>query len=541
MALFKPLKGTRASLDSQPLHEGYAYFCTDDGSFHIDFLDADGNLQRKQLNAKDAETLCGMSLDDIKAYVDEATPQSDWSINDPANPAYVQNRTHWADAPQTHVLCDSQDISLVYDAENAISEASFSFVQVPNMENPFIFVFDGTSYDVRIQRFGGARVGFGNLSIANKGEDSGEPFVCSTLNGLNWTISTKDTSNTTHTIESYYITQECHQLDRKYLPDDAILPIIYEEDNGFTLVSQDGKWCVQQPVGMSTGVGGEIFNSYYGDFINEAGVNAHAEGETTKARGQASHTAGQGTIANSLGQYVYGTYNIEDDGEPELPGTPERGKRKYAHIVGNGDNNSRRSNAHTLAWDGTAWFAGNVKVGGTGQDDANAKTLATTEYVDTKAGGWEVLMDVTLDEECVEVIGITLTPEQKEKIANGGDFVCYAECPPPASQASAGWICGGLWANNMYYFILSGFGQPSGIVPASTDTYASKIYCNLKNASGDVRIRDMLYITSGTPHQLVDFMDATQYMTHYQTQPMTVRFKTNGIFAAGTRLVCKIR
>ena len=49
MALFKPFRGTRASLP-QELHDGYAYFCTDDGSFHIDYVDSDGNLQRKQIN-----------------------------------------------------------------------------------------------------------------------------------------------------------------------------------------------------------------------------------------------------------------------------------------------------------------------------------------------------------------------------------------------------------------------------------------------------------------------------------------------------------
>ena len=32
----------------------------------------------------------------------------------------------------------------------------------------------------------------------------------------------------------------------------------------------------------------------------------------------------------------------------------------YAHIVGNGINADYRSNAHTLDWDGNAWFAGNV-------------------------------------------------------------------------------------------------------------------------------------------------------------------------------------
>lgn len=69
MALFKPYRGSRASLEAQPLHDGYAYFCLDDGSFHIDYLDDEGNLQRKQINAKDAETLVGKSLDEIKEYI----------------------------------------------------------------------------------------------------------------------------------------------------------------------------------------------------------------------------------------------------------------------------------------------------------------------------------------------------------------------------------------------------------------------------------------------------------------------------------------
>lgn len=51
MALFKQLRGSRTSLNNQPLHDGYAYFCTDDGSFHIDCTDADNVLKRKQITA----------------------------------------------------------------------------------------------------------------------------------------------------------------------------------------------------------------------------------------------------------------------------------------------------------------------------------------------------------------------------------------------------------------------------------------------------------------------------------------------------------
>jgi hypothetical protein len=50
MALFKPMMGNSSVLSSQTKQAGYAWFCTDDGSFHIDYVDADGNLQRKQIN-----------------------------------------------------------------------------------------------------------------------------------------------------------------------------------------------------------------------------------------------------------------------------------------------------------------------------------------------------------------------------------------------------------------------------------------------------------------------------------------------------------
>ena len=47
----------------------------------------------------------------------------------------------------------------------------------------------------------------------------------------------------------------------------------------------------------------------------------------------------------------------------------------YAHIVGNGTSDTARSNAHTLDWQGNAWFAGDVYIGGTSMDDPNAKKL----------------------------------------------------------------------------------------------------------------------------------------------------------------------
>lgn len=102
---------------------------------------------------------------------------------------------------------------------------------------------------------------------------------------------------------------------------------------------------------------------------------AHAEGNSTIASGSISHAEGNGTLASSKYQHVQGQYNIEDK------------DNKYAHIVGNGKKDKStnfkevRSNAHTLDWQGNAWFAGKVTQEGTPTDNND---LATKKYVDDK-------------------------------------------------------------------------------------------------------------------------------------------------------------
>lgn len=71
--LFKILHGdpSNISLDITPFHEGWAYV-THDGFFYIDLnigtVEAPNN-QRIKLNAQNAETLTGLSLDEIKESI----------------------------------------------------------------------------------------------------------------------------------------------------------------------------------------------------------------------------------------------------------------------------------------------------------------------------------------------------------------------------------------------------------------------------------------------------------------------------------------
>lgn len=112
-----------------------------------------------------------------------------------------------------------------------------------------------------------------------------------------------------------------------------------------------------------------------------SGTYAHAEGSYCEAQKDATHAEGYNTIAASDYQHVQGKYNIED------------ADKKYAHIVGNGTF-STRSNAHTLDWNGNAWFAGDVT-------NTAGKGLSKNDYTDedkTKLEGIIELPSVTADD-----------------------------------------------------------------------------------------------------------------------------------------------
>ena len=124
--------------------------------------------------------------------------------------------------------------------------------------------------------------------------------------------------------------------------------------------------------GNSTTASGNISHAE-GDWTVASGYYSHAEGTGSTASGIASHAEGSGTKASSGNQHVQGKYNIEDT------------ENKYAHIVGNGTSNTKRSNAHTLDWNGNGWYKGELYTGGTSQSDAN-KVLTTANISFNESG-----------------------------------------------------------------------------------------------------------------------------------------------------------
>ena len=119
--------------------------------------------------------------------------------------------------------------------------------------------------------------------------------------------------------------------------------------------------------GNNTTASGNYGSHAEGSMTTASGASSHAEGDYTTASGASSHAEGYGSKASSQFQHVQGKYNIEDT------------NRRYAHIVGNGAGDAKRSNAHTLDWKGNAWYAGKLSQEGNPTED---KDLTTKKYVD---------------------------------------------------------------------------------------------------------------------------------------------------------------
>ncbi len=147
----------------------------------------------------------------------------------------------------------------------------------------------------------------------------------------------------------------------------------------------------------------------------------YADGILTWALRLGSRADGLGTIATMNYQHARGIYNEIDNTEHH---TIENG---YLDIVGNGNDENDRSNAYTLSRDGVGWFAGGLKVGGSGQYDGAAKDVATVEQVTAKANEAETAAksyaDTKLEKKVDKEEGYTLSKVRDLELSYGDDCV----------------------------------------------------------------------------------------------------------------------
>lgn len=218
----------------------------------------------------------------------------------------------------------------------------------------------------------------GNCIICNIGGYIIQAFNNSTNIMLLIELGKNDITTVTFTDLVIY-EEEVKYLDNKYLETDLLL------QNSISLGRIGDIGAGSSAIGMRAEASGQCSHAE-GMYVTSSGNCSHAEGNLTKATGDGSHAEGGGTIASgncshaegnltrasSECQHVQGKYNIEDTAN------------KYAHIVGNGTDNNNRSNAHTLDWQGNAWYAGKVTAGAAPVEDMD---LTTKKYVDDKVSG----------------------------------------------------------------------------------------------------------------------------------------------------------
>ena len=181
--------------------------------------------------------------------------------------------------------------------------------------------------------------------------------------------------------------EEIKCLDNKYLENDLVI------QNSISLGRRGDIGVVSSAIGMDVEATGMASHAEgYGTIAS--GNFSHAEGSFTQARAEDSHAEGSNTIASFMYQHVQGKYNIEDT------------NNKYAHIVGNGKDENTRSNAHTLDWEGNAWYSGKLSQEGTPTED---KDLATKKYVDDKVASLPQLSFNEAGELVVTINGVSKT------------------------------------------------------------------------------------------------------------------------------------
>lgn len=444
MALFKVNRGSSSNLPIKMTDgwayfctdtaEFFIDYADNNGELHRKQINAD---EAKKIAGYDIATILNSSdieiptskavLDAINNVDKKASVQADLSVNDISDPAYVKNRTHWVETEYVTFI-DNETVEFFETGEGFVAGYADEDIVFIN-GNTYTFVIDGTPYDCVAciyEEYGYTYIG--NLSLLDSSfEDTLEPFyvfcyndseistmglaraglmIGTTLEGNSHIISLSGLDIVYHKIDKNYLpylagqkgSAECAEIFNDYSGNNVASGgyahaegsnttasgwYAHAEGNNTTASSTnahaEGSGTTAEGVdshaeGSGTTASGYICHAEGYNSIASGDYGAHAEGTSTVAAGNYSHSEGWYTTANSESQHVQGEWNVVDSaGAKNVRGT-------YAHIVGNGTSDAKRSNAHTLAWDGTAWFAKTVKVGGTSQD--NAQELVTQSYVD---------------------------------------------------------------------------------------------------------------------------------------------------------------
>lgn len=317
----------------------------------------------------------------IKTWTDSKIENSkaDWNQNDPNADNYVKNRTHWTDDDgNTHKLdpkyLDIPDnLATTDDVQDAIDVANEAYQVADNKMDATNPVGTGS---FSMNRKAGTTVG--NYSHAEGYETAASGNYshaegCGTFAGGRSRYVNGEYNTGQHVYEDYHTTAS---------------DILFRNDANFYYSTE---YDFDSETGIYTLINPKLISA---SGINTSSVQNQLLGVYFIGNSSLTPDAITGTrlyipIKNSTYSStvsIYNNYNRKISRvacQHSLITQSERGK--YVHIVGNGTSDTERSNAHTLDWEGNAWYSGDVYVGSTSgtNKDEGSKKLATEEYVNT--------------------------------------------------------------------------------------------------------------------------------------------------------------
>lgn len=283
---------------------------------------------------------------------------------------------------------EGSDTEIVSEQTIAVPNRGYAFQSfLPLTEgNAYTVNFDGTLYECVATTLGSV-VYLGNAAIAGGTPDTSEPFIV--MNMISDGVSVLLASVGEHIFSLSGYVGVTHQIDPKYINTigkngtgmdaEVFNGVAAENASGIcshaegynTIASGDyshAEGHESTASGLSSHAEGlratanNMGAHAEGNGTHATGKGSHAEGEATTASGDYSHAEGLATTASGIYSHAEGHDTIASGAYSHVQGRSniEDTDNKYAHIVGNG-NFDTHSNAHTLDWDGNAWFAGTVE------------------------------------------------------------------------------------------------------------------------------------------------------------------------------------
>lgn len=198
------------------LNTGDIYKCCQAIDIHTPHFDQAAEYRWK-LHIKGDEQADLAETDETKrSFVkNKDSIRPDWNQNDPTQPDYIKNRTHFYKGKETVTLMEEQAVSFMINEGMgmALSPVSFELVE----DNIYTVIFDGVEYmSVAKTKNGATFIGNGHIF---GDEDTNEPFVYGTSDSSEeshfWV--SYDTAKS-HTISVYGEVTVIQKLSKDFIP-----------------------------------------------------------------------------------------------------------------------------------------------------------------------------------------------------------------------------------------------------------------------------------------------------------------------------------